>query len=151
MAYVRRRRWHRRPMRIKRKWIRDSGFLLLQERASDDLDTVVHQSPKREALEGHQHPAYLVPSEGPPVDHQQRDLPGAVRIPGDAADEMMFVRDPPAELPSLHVAAGESLLNALVQHPEQVPHIGVEVAEDGELVPLLPFGHALARIQGVTC
>ena len=121
--------------------IRDSGFLfVLQEWASDDLDTVVYESSKREALEGHQHPADLVPREGPPVNYQQRDLPGAVRIPGDAADEMMFVRDPPAELPSLHVADGESVLNALVHHPEQVPHIGVEVAEDGEPYPSCPSG-----------
>lgn len=88
-----------------------SGLLLvLQEWASNHLDAVAHESPKREALEGHQHPAYLIPREGSAVDHQQRDLPGTVRIPGDAADEMTCVRDPPAKFPSLHVADGESVL-----------------------------------------
>ena len=84
----------------------------------DGPEYAAHESPKREALEGHQHPAYLIPREGSAVDHQQRDLPGTVRIPGDAADEMTSVRDPPAEIPSLHVADRESVLNAVVQHPE---------------------------------
>lgn len=101
--------------------IRDSGFLLLlQEGASDDLDIVAHECPKREALEGHQHPAYLIPCEGPAVDHQPRDLPSALRIPGDAADQMACVGDPPPELPSLYMAYRESLPDPVVQHPEHV-------------------------------
>jgi hypothetical protein len=46
----------------------DSGFrLFLQKWASNDLDAVVHESPKREALEGHQHPARPIPGEGSAV------------------------------------------------------------------------------------
>src|SRR5436190_8450830 len=90
-----------------------SGLLfLLQEWASNHVDTVAHESPKREALEGHQHPAYLIPREGSTVDHQQRGVPAAVRIPSDAAYEMTCVCDPPAQFPSLHVARGEAVLNA---------------------------------------
>ncbi len=139
------------PDEDQAKRIPGSGLLLfLQEWASDHLDAVAHESPKREALERHQHPAYLIPGERSAVDHQQRDLSGAVRIPGDAADEMTCVRDPPAELPSLHVADGEFVLNSVVQHLEQVPHVGVEVAEDGELIALLSFRHALSCMQSVT-
>ena len=48
----------------------DSSFLfVLQKWASDHLDAIVHESSKREALEGHQHP-YLIPSERSAVDHQ---------------------------------------------------------------------------------
>ena len=109
-----RRRCHRREQNSSGK-ARDSGFLLLlQQWGSDDLDTVAHESPKREALEGHQHPADLVPGEGPPVDHQPRDLPGALRIPGDAADQMACVGDPPAEFPPLHMADRESVPDPVV-------------------------------------
>ena len=93
----------------------DSGFLLLlQEWASDDLDTVAHECPKREGLERHQHPAYLIPCDGSAVDYQQRNLPSSLRIPGDAADEMACIGDLPAEFPSLHVANRESVPDPVV-------------------------------------
>jgi hypothetical protein len=56
-----------------------------------------------------------------------------------------------AELPSLHMADGEPTLNSVVQHLEQAPRVGIEIAQDGELVAFLPLGHALSPIQGVTC
>jgi hypothetical protein len=37
-----------------------------------------------------------------------------------------------------------------IESPQKVPHVGVEVAEDRELVALLLVGLALSRIQGVT-
>lgn len=124
--------------RINSLMIRDSGFLvLLHERASDDFDAVAHECAKREAPEGHQHLAYLIPCEGSAVDHQQRDLPTAPRIPRDAADQMAGVVDPPAEFAPLHVADRESISVPVVQQPEQVPHLGVAVAGDRELVALL--------------
>lgn len=60
---------------------------------------------------------------------------------------MACVVDPPAELAILYVADRESIPDPVVQHLEQVPHVGVEVAEDRELVALLLMGHALARMS----
>jgi hypothetical protein len=102
------------------------------------------------ALEGHQHPANLIPCEGTAIDHQQGDLPCAFRIPRDAANQMACVSDPPAELPSLHMAGRDCVPDPVVERAEQVPHVGVEVTEDRELVALLLVGHPLSRVQRVT-
>jgi hypothetical protein len=46
---------------------------------------------------------------------------------------------------SLHMADGESVLNPLVQHPEQFPRVGVDVAEDGELVAFLRMARLVVQ------
>ena len=104
----------------------------LSKRAADNLDGVRHGRVQREALERRQHAADLIPGKRPAIDDEKRARPFSLWIPLDDATEPERLRELPPMLGLLDVSNAEPLPDPLAQEFEQVPGVGLEIAEDLE-------------------
>jgi hypothetical protein len=114
------------------------------KRATDDLDAVLHNRVQREALERHQHAADLIPRKRPAIDDEKRAYTFCLWIPLDHAAEPVCLGELPPVLGLLDVSNAETLADSLAQEFEQVPGVGLEIAEDRE-----PIAASLPELTGV--
>jgi hypothetical protein len=121
------------------------------KRSADHLDGVLHDRVQREALERHHHAADLIPGERPAIDDEKWERTFCLRVPLDDAAEPVRLRELPPVLGLLDVSNAEPLADSLAQEREQVPGVGLEIAED--LEPITASRIAMpdfTRVHGVS-